>query len=164
MDVLKQLVLQALQLNHSLLSEQSISLNAAQFQSAMTEADWFKLLGLVLTGLQNIYIVVDAEILSREFSNNLFWPGAFLKLFDDLKARSCDAVVKVVLISFGASTYMSSSEFASVEDVTIKIDRERRAGNVVMRRQSARVAHQRQGSEALRPFLFRPGTRSSQFE
>lgn len=106
-------------------------------------------------------MVVDAETLSREFSSDLFWPAAFLKLFDDLKARSCDAVVKVVLISFGASTYMSSSEFASIEDVTIKIDREARTSNVVMRRQSARVAHQRHGSEALRPFLFRPGTGSS---
>ncbi|CZR52986.1 uncharacterized protein PAC_02864 [Phialocephala subalpina] len=162
--VLKQLVFQVLQLNHWLLSEQSISLNAAQFQSAVTEADWFKLLGLVLTGLQNIYVVVDAEILSKEFSSDLFWPGAFLKLFDDPKARNCDAVVKVVLISFGASTSMSSSDNALVEDVTIKIDRQRRAGNVVMRRQSARVAHHRQSSEALRPFLFRPDSRGSQFE
>lgn len=63
-DVLKQLVLQVLHRNHSLLKEQSYALNAARFQSASTEPDWFELLGTVLEGLEQIYIVVDAGILS----------------------------------------------------------------------------------------------------
>jgi len=50
-DVLKQLVLQILQLNHLLVDAQSPILNAARFQSARTEGDWFELLGSVLEGL-----------------------------------------------------------------------------------------------------------------
>ncbi|KAF5013873.1 hypothetical protein FDECE_154 [Fusarium decemcellulare] len=64
-DVLKYVASQVLKLNHSMLNERSASLNAARFQSISTEAEWFSLLGAVLEGLQQIYIVVDLELLNR---------------------------------------------------------------------------------------------------
>lgn len=84
-EVLKQLVLQVLHVNHTLLDEQSTALNAARFQSATTEADWFDLLGSVLEGLSQVYIVIDAEVMSRQFSSEISWPKAFLELFKKLK-------------------------------------------------------------------------------
>jgi hypothetical protein len=155
-DVLKQLAFQILQLN-ALLKQQPIQLNPVRFQSATTESDWFELLGLILAGLPQIHIIVDAEVLSREFSSKLFWPGAFLNLFEELARRGSGAVVKVILISFGASPYMSSEGFDFLENVTIKIDKERRAGTM-LRKQRQLSVYRRHGAEALKPFLFRvPG-------
>jgi hypothetical protein len=152
-DVLKQLVSQILHLNQALLNEQSVALNAVRFQSASTEIEWFELLSSVLPGLQQIYIVVDAEILSPEFSSQIAWPAAFLKLFEDLAARSCKTIIKVVLISFGATPYFSSP--SPLEDVSIRIDRDRRRGSLAKRKSRFRSVAQRQGSEYLRPYLLR---------
>jgi len=152
-EVLKQLVMQILHLNQTLLSDQSSALNAAQFQSANTELDWFQLLGRVLKGLRQLYIVIDADVLRQEFSSDVSWPQEFLKLFEELKSNSPKTAVKAVLISFGSSRYMLAGECAFLDDKTIKIDRDRRGGCAVRRRQLFRSATRSQGSEGLRPFL-----------
>jgi len=64
-EVLKQLIRQVLHMSHSLLDEQSTALSAVRFQSATTETDWFAVLGSVLEGLSHVYIVIDAEVMSR---------------------------------------------------------------------------------------------------
>ena len=152
-DVLKQLVLQVLQLNHSLLNDQSPALNAARFQSASTESDWFGLLGSVLEGLSQIYIVIDAEVLSREFCSQISWPNAFLQVFETLAAGCHKTIVKVVLVSFGNSPYLESASAALLNDVTIKIDNGRRPPLGVRRKAQFRSATRRAGSDVLRPFL-----------
>jgi hypothetical protein len=99
-DVLKHLVFQVLRLNHTLLNERSIALNAAQYKSATTESDWFDLLGLVLRGLPQIYIVIDVELVSADFGETNLWPEAFRKLFEDLVASSVVSILKVALVSY----------------------------------------------------------------
>jgi hypothetical protein len=151
-EVLKQLVLQVLYVNHSLLNEQSAALNASRFQSATTEADWFDLLGSVLEGLPQVYIVIDAEVMSRQFSSEISWPEAFLELFGKLKARCCKTIVKVVLLSFGNSPYLELPSAAS-KSLTIKLDQERRPPMAARRKAHYRTFARRGGSESLRPFL-----------
>jgi hypothetical protein len=151
-EVLKQLVLQVLYVNHSLLNEQSAALNAARFQSATTEGDWFDLLGSVLEGLPQVYIVIDAEVMSRHFSSEISWPKAFLELFEKLKARCCETIVKVVLLSFGNSPYMELPSVAS-KSMTIKLDQERRPPMASRRKAQYRAFARRGGSESLRPLL-----------
>lgn len=104
-DILKQLVLQVLQQNHTLLDERSASLNAAQYQSATTEDEWFNLLGSVLVGLAQIYIIVDAEILDSSINDRLTWACAFRKLFDELRGRGVNTVVKVAITGYKATTF-----------------------------------------------------------
>ncbi|XTI82906.1 hypothetical protein V2W45_1464303 [Cenococcum geophilum] len=87
-DVLKQIVSQALQQNHTLLNERSAALNAARFQSAVTENEWFSLVGSALEGLQTIYIVIDLEVIAHAISTDTSWSEAFLQLFDEFQARS----------------------------------------------------------------------------
>ena len=98
--VLKHLVLQALQINQTILDEQSISLNAARFQSATTEQEWFDLLAAVLSGLPQIYIIVDVEVLGTLAGEELAWPMAFLQLFGELMARNIPTRVKVALVHY----------------------------------------------------------------
>lgn len=158
-DVLKQLVLQVLHVNHSLLKEQSSTLNAARFQSATTEADWFELLGLVLDGIPQVYIVVDAEILSRDFSSQISWPDTFFKIFQDMAARESKTIVKIVLISFGTSPYVFMSSGSALENITVRIDRDRR--DISTRKKlHFRSSGRGPGSEVLRPFLLQSAINS----
>ncbi|KAI9781875.1 MAG: hypothetical protein M1839_005669 [Geoglossum umbratile] len=154
-DVLKQLVLQVLHANRSLLAEQSSALNATRFQCATTELEWFELLTSVLSGIPQIYVVVDAEIMNPDFGSQVSWPNAFLKLFDDLVARGSKTIVKVVMISFRATPSMLLSIPTAVDKMTIRIDSDRRS-STLRRKPHYRSTHttrQRQGSEVLRPFL-----------
>ncbi|CAG8984026.1 hypothetical protein HYALB_00002966 [Hymenoscyphus albidus] len=100
LDILKQLVLQILQKNDSLLEDRSQPLIAKQFQCATTELEWFNLLGLVLTGIPEIYIVVDIELLRGNFGDGQMWPSMFVELFQKLVPRSPQTILKVTIIFY----------------------------------------------------------------
>lgn len=63
--VIKYLVMQALQLNCSVVSWISGNLNAALLQSARTEAEWFEILKLVLSGLPETFIILLVDALGH---------------------------------------------------------------------------------------------------
>jgi hypothetical protein len=100
LDILKQLVLQILQKNNSLLDDQSKPLLARDFQCATTESEWFDLLSLVLIGIAEIYIVIDIEILRGNLTGGQMWPLSFIRLFEKLVTRSPNTIVKVAIISY----------------------------------------------------------------
>jgi hypothetical protein len=100
LDILKNLVLQILQMNKSILEDYSQPLSAIKFQCATTESEWFDLLVLVLTGIPTIYMVIDIEVFRSDLENGPTWPVAFVKLFQKLAARSPGTAVKVAIISY----------------------------------------------------------------
>jgi hypothetical protein len=160
-DVLKQLVLQVLRINHKLLDEQSALLDASRFQCAATEEQWFDLLTAALVGLPQIYIVIDVGILGQEFSSHVAWPTAFLKLFEELSKRCATTSVKVVLASSGSTPFIGSSLPEALGDATIHIDRFRRVGGAAKRKPLHRfpgAAAHRQGPTLLKPFILRSQT------
>jgi hypothetical protein len=99
-DVLKQLVYQVLQLNHTFLNERSVALNAARYKSATTEDEWFDIHGAAIAGLRRIYIIIDIEVVGPDGGNTRSWPKIFTDLFEALLARKTMATVKVVLVSY----------------------------------------------------------------
>lgn len=99
-EILKQLVLQSLQLNAKLMSEQAVSINASRFQAARSESEWFDLLGSVLVRLPYIFITIDVETLGAHAEEPLSWPAAFMLLFQKLEARKVGTIVKVILVSY----------------------------------------------------------------
>lgn len=100
LDVLKQLVLQILQKNDSLLSSRSQPLIGREFQCATTESEWFNLLGRVLTGMREIYIVVDIELLRGSFGDGHMWPTMFVELFRKLVLQSPATILKVAIVFY----------------------------------------------------------------
>lgn len=150
-EVLKQLVLQILHLNQSLLNDESPALNAARFQNATKESEWFAILASVLSGLEKLYIVVDAEIMNREMASQISWTDAFNTMLEDLKALSCKTVVKIVLVSYSNSPYISSSQPTTFGNVTVRIEKERRMAT--MRKHHFRSRGSQQGSNVLMPLL-----------
>jgi hypothetical protein len=63
--------LQILHLNQSLLNDESPALNATRFHNATKESEWFTILASALSGLEKLYIVVDAEIMNRELASQI---------------------------------------------------------------------------------------------
>jgi hypothetical protein len=102
-EVLKHLILQVLQINHTMLTEQSLALNAAQFQSATTLADWIKIFAAVLRGIPHVYIVIDAEVTKDQYEAQ--WPQVFELLFDELKKQRIDSVVKCAVVWYIQQPY-----------------------------------------------------------
>jgi hypothetical protein len=100
LDILKDLVLQILQINKSLLGDKSQPLRAIEFQCATTESEWFELLCLALTGLSEIYLIIDIEVLRRDAENGRNWPAAFMDLCRKIGKRSPGTILRIVIISY----------------------------------------------------------------
>lgn len=124
-DVLKHLVSQALRLTSTQRTDRTLGLSCQKFQTALTEDDWFDLLGSVLAGLSQIYLVVDVETLSSSFASidaDFSWPSYFQALFVKLSNRGLKTMVKVVLVSYGSTMFLGSSR-KDVHDLVVPVKR-----------------------------------------
>jgi hypothetical protein len=99
-DILKNLVLQILQINQQRLTEKSLSLSATQFQCAKSEEEWFDLLVSALMDLPLLYIVVDLEVLKSAPGEKGLLVHGFLNLVKRLSSGIIDTVMKIVFISY----------------------------------------------------------------
>ena len=97
-DVMKCLASQILTSNNGLMDEKFASLSARRFQSARTEKEWFSLLGAVMEGLQQVYLVIDLDLVDRLGNGDSSWLSEFPRLFDRLRERGVKTVVKVVFL------------------------------------------------------------------
>ncbi|CAM1509515.1 Fc.00g032540.m01.CDS01 [Cosmosporella sp. VM-42] len=98
-DVLKYIASQILKSNHAMLNERSAALSAARFQSVTTESGWFELLGSVMEGLRQLYVIIDVELLNKAECLGLDWLAEFPRLFDSLSSNNAHVVVKVAFVS-----------------------------------------------------------------
>ncbi|KAK1753317.1 hypothetical protein QBC47DRAFT_388193 [Echria macrotheca] len=159
-DILKSLTSQILKINSqiTLADERAASLNARRFQSARTEAEWFSLLGSVMHGLQQVYLVIDLDSVDRiSMCKNrqapCSWLGEFPRFFDRLREQGVETVVKVAfLMAASAATglclpnkggegdWEASGDVTLAKNVTIKIPRREsgRVGKVGRMKKSAR--------------------------
>jgi hypothetical protein len=97
--LLKYLVQQILQLNSNIVDSISTSFNAAVLQAASTEGDWFKILHTVISGLREIYVIIDAELLRLEDSSS-HWSTYFIQKLQDFIRTTTGTVLKVVIFSY----------------------------------------------------------------
>lgn len=104
-DLLKYLVRQVLDLRRSGQTEKSMSLNASAFSGNLSEQEWFSLLQHLLSGLSgNVYVVVDLDLLNRNFNSpsSFHWLSAFLGLFKSVTERGGQLTIKVLLVSYSS--------------------------------------------------------------
>ena len=140
-DLLKSLVCQALRLNDAVHSERSMAFNCTKFQRAETENQWLELLGSVVAGLPQVYVIIDVEAVSprlRSLNAAFSWPNAFLDFFSKLTDHGCKTVVKVVLVSYGSSVFVDTSA-KDLQDLIISVGR---PGTVPMRLKGRTVSQQ----------------------
>ncbi|KAI0431097.1 hypothetical protein F5Y09DRAFT_330615 [Xylaria sp. FL1042] len=97
-DVLKYLACQVLQINHTMLTERQASLSSARFQSAVTESEWLELLTSVLQGMNQIYFIVDMDLVERSGGTASEWLWHFARISGNLRVRNIHIIVKVAFI------------------------------------------------------------------
>lgn len=101
-SVLQDIVCQVLRLNVGSHTERAFTSCCTKFRCAQTEKQWLDLLGLALSGLPQVYIIIDLETLFPRQSGNssdFLWNSAFLSLFNDMKRRGSTTIVKLILVS-----------------------------------------------------------------
>ena len=121
-DILKDLVAQALRLNISIHNEHALSLSCVRFRGAESANEWLDLLGSVLTGLAEVYIIVDVETVtlkSTHFELPFLWTSAFGDLFNKMSQRGCRTVVKLILLSYGSAIPLRGPQTAPWDSVII---------------------------------------------
>ena len=96
-DLLKLLAHQIMQINPTLHNTQS---SIMKFQAAQTESDWLEILASLLHGLEQIYIILDVEVLGDDICEMAEWTSIFSELFARLRHDSIPTIVKVALLSY----------------------------------------------------------------
>lgn len=122
-DLLKNLVVQVLRLNCAVQTEFALSSRLRMLANAVTEDDWFNLLGSVLEGLPQIYFVIDIEMLNSSLppiTKDFSWPLAFLSLFRKMSDRGIKTIVKAILFSYGSPTFLQTTR-QEVRDLVVPV-------------------------------------------
>lgn len=121
-DIIKSLILQAININSTLHTESNLSSRLRIYLSAKTEADWLVLLGSVLEDIPLLYIIIDIQLLSTsasELSSGFFWPTGISRLFKELSDRNSKTVVRVMMFSYGSSFFMQESMRRYGKDIIV---------------------------------------------
>lgn len=99
--LLKQLVHQAVQLNNrGVVGHISDNFNAPRIASARTENDWLEILRESITGMPEVYLVIDMEALGYRPNNEAASWLEFLSSMQSLVNGVPGVVVKAAVISF----------------------------------------------------------------
>ncbi|KAH7196525.1 uncharacterized protein B0J16DRAFT_1314 [Fusarium flagelliforme] len=122
-DLFKHLILQVFKLSQDCTTENTMSLQCAQFHRANTENDWLQLLGsALLRARTQIYLIIDLAVIDHNLlpAEGFSWFTAFQTLFAEMVKRSPQLQVKVLLI--GNSVSFGPSEADTVpSDVVVPI-------------------------------------------
>ncbi|RAL14097.1 uncharacterized protein BO97DRAFT_469372 [Aspergillus homomorphus CBS 101889] len=98
-DVVKQLVRQVVQQNSGIVTERGASLTARRVQNASSVDDWFSLLGSVLNGVREVYLLLDTAAFSDP-AQEYQWSLRFDELFNELRERRIPSTLRVVFINY----------------------------------------------------------------
>ena len=123
-DLLKNLVYQAIRLNSAFRRESACALSCARIQSATTESEWFNILGSALAEVPLVYIVINIGSLGRKIipvSDDFSLPLAFTNLFKQLASRDSHTVVKLILISYGDAQCMLMPGVERPQDIIVNV-------------------------------------------
>ncbi|KAF4542891.1 hypothetical protein BFW01_g4810 [Lasiodiplodia theobromae] len=100
-NLLRQLTNQLVKLNNErMIAHVSANFNAPRVASARCEADWLGILKECLTGLPEVYLVVDMEILGKPSDENADSWLEFFRLLETLVSSVQGVALKVAVLSF----------------------------------------------------------------
>ncbi|KAI1415684.1 hypothetical protein F5Y13DRAFT_147541 [Hypoxylon sp. FL1857] len=123
-SLLKYLISQAVTLNERIHTDTALTPRLGAYRAAKTEQEWVNILASVVEGIPLLYVIIDVEVLcqSREGLSR-FWPSGLLKMFSDISARNIKTVVRVALVSYGASLLNKSKNH---QDLLVTVNDARR--------------------------------------
>jgi hypothetical protein len=95
--ILRNIVVQIVKGHNGFNSLRRLAILVKLMRNALSVDDWFEILGFVLEGLNEAYIVVDLGVMGANLGPMVSWPTSFARLFRTLRERSPEAVLKVFL-------------------------------------------------------------------
>jgi hypothetical protein len=97
-DILRMLVIQALQINPKCLTSSLYSITMTHLREAADEKDWLNLLNRAVAGLSFVYIVLDADLLGHATGQDRYLSTKLIEAFTKVVNST---VVKVVISTSG---------------------------------------------------------------
>ena len=93
-DLIRILMLHALQVNQTALSLSDYPITVASFRDAEDENNWYALLARSLRGISSLYLVLDAELLAHMTQDCVL---RITKLLEDLHRSLSFTAVKIIV-------------------------------------------------------------------
>jgi hypothetical protein len=162
-DILLTLSMQALVLNPQVLNEGINPISSYHFQNVLTEDRCFTLLGRCLTGVKQLYIVLDMMIVNVAVDYNSTRTSAFVQRFLDLLMSRPEKGVKLVIAAEECQTFIDIYEQDQLEESQIFVSGQnpgplkRRGVSSGVTKYSSHVVPIRPGSRSVANWLS-PGT------
>lgn len=125
--LIKHLVMQFFQINSFVASKVSAAFNVALLQSARTEAEWFGILKLALSGLPRVFIIIHMEVFGRQ-GPDITWLTYFCQVMTNFIHENKDIVVKVAVASYRPLLLTSCFPPCS-EDLSVRVDKSKSRGS-----------------------------------
>lgn len=109
-NIFRSLVFQSLRVNPILRNQNIAGLTYTDFQNAVTEEDWIKLLGRTTMGIPELMILVDIELFGPVSSMSLAAgsssvPLKFLRHLENLMKLNPNTSLKIILVSYGSRAF-----------------------------------------------------------
>jgi hypothetical protein len=140
-DILRTLVLHALEINSNALASTSFPITLPSLRAASSQSDWLSILNRALAGLEEVYIIIDPDLLCFAAEDN---KCSTVDLLLALKNGIVGTRLKIIISSFGINKgYFSQHSTAGSWKVirTNNIQRQRLAK--MKRQHLARVSRVR---------------------
>jgi len=136
-NILRILVLHALEINSNALALNDFPVTLASLRAASSEEDWLSILNRCLAGLEEVYIIVDPELLRFAAENNTCTSADMLLA---LKNSITSTRLKIIVSSFGINKGYFARNSAAGSWKAIQIDNSQRQRLAKRKRQhSARI-------------------------
>jgi hypothetical protein len=97
-DIVRTLVLHALEINSNALASTAFPITLPSLRAASSQSDWFSILNRSLAGLEEVYIIIDPDLLSFAAENN---KCSAADLILALKSGIGGTRLKIIISSFG---------------------------------------------------------------
>lgn len=142
LETLRSLVYQALSLDYSQHTEQSMSFQLGKYLDANFEDDYLNMLGDLLQHLKHVYIIVNSEAMGPDTATQCRL--CLQRLSRLLSDRGCQTILKVIMTSYSSDVRNQDMTGNIVLDLTRPVGRasQRRARKEIQRRRGVNFSHQ----------------------
>jgi hypothetical protein len=118
-DLLRMLVIQALQINPDVMTDAKYPISLTQLREASNEEDWLSILNRALTGIRQIYVVIDAALLGYVTDQSKY---AATKWLLRLPSRITGSTVKIFVSTFAVDQGYVTSNWDLLGWTKLQID------------------------------------------
>lgn len=98
-DIIAQLCLQFLRQNPRRHRQPMIEKCLSMSKAAATELEWFGVLAYCLEGLDEVYIILNLDVMSRGIPKAISWPALFESMSQSFATNPACCIVKVILFT-----------------------------------------------------------------